>query len=1038
MKSNFTVFLFLFLFSQANAQTCTYLAYENFGATPNTPLNGGGTGSNWAANWDVQNGGVAIPGYQFVSNSLSYLNLQSTGNHASGGSVYLTAGRRLNTSQSGAFVNYTTQNTDAIGASQNGGILWFSAMLQVGNNFADNYFVALHDNNIAWCNTCGNNRVEIGYFGTASDVGGVHKWSLRIGTTVYPTTETIVPSQTAFCALKMQFNAGQTLLDLYVNPTTLGNSLPASPTLTQTTNSPVLIRSLSLYLGSSANYASADELRFATSYPCVAPDNTVTLNLPPTAAITANITSGTAPLSVNFDGSASFDPENQLTDYTWDFGDGSPNASGASLTTTSHTFTALGILPVTLTVTDNVGQSHTFTQNITVTNNGGTFPCLSSITSGSEAHCGQSDGVIQIHIAANTTATILNSANQTISPGIPNGTIYDNLAPDHYSLYVNGQNGCKDTISFYVNVDSSTCTGWQPNDCAMNIGLNLTGLADWEKERPFRNLYKLVRSGFVTFEDNCNCWDSQKESEILTDTAGYPLQVPQTTTAGSSKVRLLISSDGGALQSGKTYVFLYDGNASFVINGGVTIASQMPGRVEFTVNGSGNHWIDVSASTLGNHLRNIRLVRLADEFTNLQTTPFYQTFLDRIAPFKALRFMDWNATNSNHSVQWSDRKRPSYRTYSGSNGVPYEMMIQLGNTAKKDVWICMPHLADDNYLTQVATLFRDNLDPKLTIYLEYSNEVWNWMFDQAHYNAENAPANLNYGRAYAERAKHVFEIWKSVFGAQGNRVQRVLGMQGGYNYLNEQILSQLKESDWDYGSPTFYMGLDHGNTGNPVLNAASTPQDVLTNARNAWFGFKSSLKQDYRNVHVLGKKVINYEGGQHFTNFTQPPYLQAMYDAQIDPGIYTLYNQVLDSTRLWGSNLAMAFVLAGTRQSIYGSWGHLEDIDEQGPYMTIAPKYQTLLDNIPPASCNTNAIKKITNAAFQIYPNPTENEIYVTSTALAKGGTFILYDILGKKMQEIPIYSGETTHSFLLNATIQKGVYLLTFEGSFVGKVVVR
>ncbi len=137
----------------------------------------------------------------------------------------------------------------------------------------------------------------------------------------------------------------------------------------------------------------------------------------------------------------------------------------------------------------------------------------------------------------------------------------------------------------------------------------------------------------------------------------------------------------------------------------------------------------------------------------------------------------------------------------------------------------MPHAADDNYITQMATLFRDNLNPNLNVYLEYSNEVWNWIFEQAHYNDNNRPSQPQLRQGHGPKGGPCFAIWHNVFGAQKSRVKRVLGIQVTYNYLNEQILSQLNQDDWDYGSPTHYYGLDHSATANPVLSAASTPQD---------------------------------------------------------------------------------------------------------------------------------------------------------------------------------------------------------------------
>jgi PKD repeat protein len=90
--------------------------------------------------------------------------------------------------------------------------------------------------------------------------------------------------------------------------------------------------------------------------------NYITVNkaAPPIASFTANRTSGTAPLMVNFTDTSTNTP----SAWAWTFGDG-------GWTTTqnpSHVFTAPGIYPVSLTVTNN-GGSNTYTvQNfITVT-----------------------------------------------------------------------------------------------------------------------------------------------------------------------------------------------------------------------------------------------------------------------------------------------------------------------------------------------------------------------------------------------------------------------------------------------------------------------------------------------------------------------------------------------------------------------------------------------------------------------------------------------------------------------------------------------
>ena len=81
---------------------------------------------------------------------------------------------------------------------------------------------------------------------------------------------------------------------------------------------------------------------------------TGTPNLRPTAAFSADVTEGAAPLEVRFDASASNDPDGNIVSYEWAFGDGS---TGSGQTTT-HTYDDAGSYTPSLTVTDNRGASH--------------------------------------------------------------------------------------------------------------------------------------------------------------------------------------------------------------------------------------------------------------------------------------------------------------------------------------------------------------------------------------------------------------------------------------------------------------------------------------------------------------------------------------------------------------------------------------------------------------------------------------------------------------------------------------------------------
>ena len=87
------------------------------------------------------------------------------------------------------------------------------------------------------------------------------------------------------------------------------------------------------------------------------------VNLSPTASISSNSTSGTAPATIFFDGTGSYDTDGTIISYAWDFGDGSIG-SGSSV---NHTYAYPGSYNVLLSVTDDREDTNGEQLTITVT-----------------------------------------------------------------------------------------------------------------------------------------------------------------------------------------------------------------------------------------------------------------------------------------------------------------------------------------------------------------------------------------------------------------------------------------------------------------------------------------------------------------------------------------------------------------------------------------------------------------------------------------------------------------------------------------------
>src|SRR5262249_31402848 len=198
-----------------------------------------------------------------------------------------------------------------------------------------------------------------------------------------------------------------------------------------------------------------------------------------------------------------------------------------------------------------------------------------------------------------------------------------------------------------------------------------------------------------------------------------------------------------------------------------------------------------------------------NQFTNLHIiTPGYSpgqeftnAFLQKLQPFSSLRFMQWSSTIDSTQTNWQDRVPAGYLTYSLDEGVAWEAMIELANESHKDMWINVPALATDDYVTQLAQLIHQNLDPGLNVYVEYSNEDWNssWQeYQQIHNASLSNPLvtatnqTLAVAQQTAFMTKRIGDISKGVFGDDAGRVRPILGGFAPYPPYDQAELDFLK------------------------------------------------------------------------------------------------------------------------------------------------------------------------------------------------------------------------------------------------------
>ena len=361
----------------------------------------------------------------------------------------------------------------------------------------------------------------------------------------------------------------------------------------------------------------------------------------------------------------------------------------------------------------------------------------------------------------------------------------------------------------------------------------LSGNLDYEREHLFMDVMKSAREWIGHLPSSWGGGNAYLPA--VQDANGYPQSMPAELQAYSTLVLVEQPTEGAAITNGR-YRFLYDGAGTITING-VSGVSSSAGQIEFDYAATGSNTVEirVSAVTPGNHPRNFRLFRTsyADRVAaGFITRPGYEW-----GALGLLRFMDLQRINHIPPGTWAGRPTPSYYTWA-TRGIPVETIVQAANELGIKPWVCIPHLADDTYVTNFVTYIRDNLNPALKCYIEWSNEIWNFQFPQTTWCIAQAVAlfggsGTDDGKwcQYAGgRASQCMDIVASVFSGQMSRIARVLGVQTGWEGLEQYLLDAPMWVAIGGGRHTPYTSFDaYGVTGyfDGGVNNGSVAEDLL-------------------------------------------------------------------------------------------------------------------------------------------------------------------------------------------------------------------
>ncbi|HSI33097.1 MAG TPA: hypothetical protein VK986_05855 [Tepidisphaeraceae bacterium] len=477
----------------------------------------------------------------------------------------------------------------------------------------------------------------------------------------------------------------------------------------------------------------------------------------------------------------------------------------------------------------------------------------------------------------------------------------------------------------------------------VTVGMNLDGLADWTTLAPFVDLATQFRAwGRAETPQNV-------DTTILRTPTNYPLE------------------DAGAITFAKSFP---DGQYAVSWRGQADVAfAGMDAQFEFigTDEDGVSHGTltithpaeDPEADYLRLYVRNVNpngpdapqglfrdLHIISPDADPANYGPFRKQFVDRLIPFDGpLRFMDWNQTNWSPLKEWADRPTTDRFSFTGAGGVPYEHYIDLANRLHKDVWINVPAEATDDYVRQLALLFKAGLDPSLKIYLEYSNEIWDFGSLQGQYllQAARDDASLtstdDFGRMAQKAAKQLVrcaDLFAEVFEADryAAQVRPEFGTLIAADYWVDTAMAWVRSTYGDVASKVhgiamgLYVGVE-GNMAGAGVNGDDLTLDQLFPWMHAWIDttLDGWMKAHKRVADLYELQLDTYEAGQHLTAYLNPANEAVKRQAQTDPRMADVYNHLVGRFMANGGDLFTNFTLSG-KYSQYGYWGLLERIDQ--------------------------------------------------------------------------------------------------------------
>jgi hypothetical protein len=298
----------------------------------------------------------------------------------------------------------------------------------------------------------------------------------------------------------------------------------------------------------------------------------------------------------------------------------------------------------------------------------------------------------------------------------------------------------------------------------------------------------------------------------------------------------------------------------------------------------------------------------ADTDFTTATDPWRPDLLDELAPYRVLRFMDWNETNAPSTAQASHTTR-TLKTDPQDQSVALEWQVDLCNRLDTDCWFNFHHSSTEEDWILTARLLKTELKRSLRIYIEWSNETWNLAFPQNEYATDLARRNGLRGTDLAASgtvfaSSRLFETFDREFADEPYRLIKVLAGQAAWDGVCLQHLRALSDPDINPHrvKPDVYAIA-------PYLYAEST--NAL---REAIADSSNGILDNAKCAKRMGVPLISYESGtdsyslgQDCPRVQQDREMRRLYsdflDALAAAGVRGPFMQYTHSGFCWGLKL---------------------------------------------------------------------------------------------------------------------------------------